>query len=465
MKIKDKNKGAVLFMVIIFSIILSVAGMAYLYMSQSERIFVRQQVNMSKSFYLAEAGYERAKAWLMINFHKYSNAAAPFDPFGGVQTLPSGSYKITVRPDPGNPGSVEKLYVISSTGTSGNIDKPLESEVKIYNFAKFAYFSDKEKAGGAVNIASADYYDRIWFTDYDWYQGPVHSNDEISINGKPAFSVDAGGDFEISSSTGFYYRFVDTSINGATRSALEGAGGNVLTGQLELGSTTYPVVPYINMYKNWNLQRLETAANDDGLYLDGDYAIEVTDDDVDYGASWTIDGSSVVFVNGDITIKSQAGFTLDVFLTIAASGTITIIDDINADTAGGGMLGLVAGGDIMTDNTSPDNLDVDAIMMTYGSFYDSEAESRASSSPHEAQQATMTITGGIIQDTRQPFGVAFDTVALPSGSGSELQGLETGYKKLPFTYDARVKDTPPPYFPVYIVEEPVYWEEKPTIRK
>lgn len=472
---KCKNRGSALFLVIIFGVILSLTGTAFIYMAGEERIFSRAQIYRAKALYLADAGIERTKSLISIGAVNIFSRTTAFEPFGEV-TLDTdplfapGTYKVKIIPEGVVSGDEkwERTFLVVSTGTSGNISKTVMLRAKFVNFAHYAYFSDKELdvPDGAASVPREEWDERIWFYTGDKFDGPVHSNDEISLCGSPGFDF-IDGKYQVTTAKDFYY-FNCKSNRGSGGS---GVPLNLPRPRDPGGPPYYPAVEPINMYENWNLTRLKDAAQAHGKYIPGNATIELKKNKLTYnGLNWDISTSSaVVFVAGDITSlytkETPAGaHGLKSWLTIASSGTITIMGDITY--RGGteypeGMLGLVAGKDIIVSADIPEEnyeIEIHAVLMTYKSFWVEDWETRfePSSDPGDPKPpaGTLNIFGGVIQRIREPVGRGY--------ASAYVTDMKSGYAKSPYEYDNRVLDNPPPYFPQTIIFEPVSWEEKPV---
>ncbi len=469
------NKGSALFLVIIFGVVLSLTGTAFIYMAGEERIFSRAQIYRAKALYLADAGIERTKSLISIGAINIFSRSTAFEPFGEV-TLDTdplfapGTYKVKIIPE----GVVsedekwERTFLVVSTGTSGNISKTVMLRAKFVNFAHYAYFSDKEydQDGGVTGPPVIPWAERIWFYTGDKFDGPVHSNDEMSLCGSPGFSI-VDGKYQVTTAKDFYYfncksNRHDSGVGVPLNLPRPGDPG---------GPPYYPAVEPIDMYENWNLTRLKDAAQAHGKYIPGNATIEVSATQLKYnGLPWNIPPSSaVVFVAGDITslyTKTPGAHGLKRWLTIASSGTITIMGDIKYKYTGAppepeGMLGLIAGKDIVISQNIPqtnNDLEINAILMTYKSFLVDDWETRfePSSDPGDPEPpaGTLNIFGGVIQRIREPVGRGY--------ASGYVTDMKSGYAKLPYEYDTRVLDNPPPYFPQTIIFEPISWEEKPV---
>ncbi|MFA5858059.1 MAG: pilus assembly PilX N-terminal domain-containing protein [Elusimicrobiota bacterium] len=470
------NKGVVLILVIIFNVILSLTGLAFLYMSSNERIFVQDEVQRYRALYVAEAGFERAKSWLQC-LSQDQKVAGEINPFNGevifepIPAAAQGKYSVSIVPDSGNSGKVEKLYVVTSSGSVGNVIKVIKARIKIVNFARFAFFSDMEYPGGATHLGN-NWKDRIWTTTADIFSGPVHSNDELSICGQPQFSKNLlTGRYEVSTSSDIFY------FN-CKQSRTDGGTGD----PLNLPSGLYPKVDRINMFKDWNLARLKSVAQTkSGLVLVGDQNIVLYNTYLTHnGASWPIPSeastsAALVFVTGNVTIKSNKNISGEVtklqrYLTIvssgssAANGKMFVTGSINVDTntlSSEGMLGLVASNDIIVNvPVSENQVAIQAIMMTYKSFWADgwDTKFKPPTNPtagYVGIKGEIDILGGLIQGVRSCVGQAY--------ASSYASDLKTGYKKN-FVYDKRVLNRQPPYFPRYFEVKPFVWWEEPMKR-
>jgi len=111
-KRRHSERGIALPLVLIFTLILTITGMAFLYMSGDERILVQRKIKKTRAFHLAEAGIERLAARL------YNRES------GDIEDTPlgEGSYWVDVEYDENPP------YAIS-TGKVGNEEKRVKVEL------------------------------------------------------------------------------------------------------------------------------------------------------------------------------------------------------------------------------------------------------------------------------------------------------------------------------------------------
>ncbi len=435
------NKGIALVAVMIFTIILLIFGATFLRLATTERIAADKDFYLSQSFYLSEAGAEKAIAYLE-SLPMPPIGTSSFDPFGGWKSLVSaGSYKVLITPNSANPGSFLKRYTILSEGkasTSGfSVTKKVEVQVSRENFAKFIYFTNYEESASGT---------KIWFFNGDVIQGPVHSNDQIHIYGSPIFM-----DLVTSTAETFdYYHGGPPQDNPDFQQGYQ------------LG-----VAP-IDMEKHKTLTRLEDLSSSGGLKLTSDSKIQLNaDSTLTYwpktGGNWSFPSSitwgspTTVSLpsNGVIYVQERAliSGTLSGRLSIAAENEIYIAEDVVYSIAPTeptcvDALGLIAGNNIVVSKGSPSgsSLTIHATMMAFdGSFY----VKNYSSIP---VMGNLTVYGGIIQNRRGAVGT------FNSYTGQRVSGYLKDYH-----YDNRVTDEPPPYFPTTGKYDRDSWQEQPAV--
>ncbi|MBN2407197.1 MAG: PQQ-binding-like beta-propeller repeat protein [Elusimicrobia bacterium] len=450
-----KDRGSVLVITIIVSVILMITGIAYMYMGQMERIFSIREVRGDRAFYLAEAGIERVRSWMLKlpgTPEQYAEEVLgvtpgtdPFDPFAGWNTLASavggtGQYRIMIDPDNNNPGSADKLYNIISTGTADNVTQCLKTQLRYSDFTRFAYFSMNENNPNAGAFPGKD--DRLYFNSLEKYIGPVHCNDQISVMGGyvanptviPTFfstyPVTAGsnaGKYQVSTSSDIYFY----------EDGLRSSGGDGNTLDIALPAAQYPLVDRIEMFKDRNIKVLQDRAV---LSLTGSpstYTIILADDSLWYdppGTNLTLDmPDPVVFSDADIYIRSASGGNFENWLTIAASGTIVIDGDIRYSTSTGpGMLGLVAANDIVIDNNSATGYELWSAALP-GAVTNTPAVDEVNRAVYITNGATLyslDMDDGSVNWSVDPAGAAIITLTSPSvhpGSHNIYVGGSNGF--------------------------------------
>ncbi|RME30601.1 MAG: DUF4900 domain-containing protein, partial [Candidatus Zixiibacteriota bacterium] len=126
----------------------------------------------TQAFWLAETGVELAQRWLRYQ-DPPPGGTSSFTQFDHI-SAGAGSYTVTVDPDDNNTNTYLKKYVLRSVGMVGGVERTIEVEVVATTFNYYAYLTGDE--GGT-----------IWFNGGDVLEGPVHSNDQISITQNPVF--------------------------------------------------------------------------------------------------------------------------------------------------------------------------------------------------------------------------------------------------------------------------------------
>jgi len=464
------KKGVVLFIIIIWSLILTLTGAAFLYLSSAERMFSHKEIYPASAFWIAEAGVEHGRAWLekqVKDTLSHPSETEPFAPFE-KQQFGRGEYEVTIiPPNVDNPGTYRIVSVagVETNSPAGKVtvEKEISLKVGIKSFARYAYFTNNE-----YNPLIGQ---TIWFTSHDISYGPVHSNSQINIYGNPVFHgkvTSTAGSFN-------YYNGGPPEDNPDFRAGYEMNAEE------------------IDMNKYVNLQKLEDAGNSSGgIFIEGDSTVELNGNTLTYTEiyntgrydrtrTWTKTGNiltstyvehyrvgrrwrsrtvsdsrtlspffnGVIYATGDITVSGPSGAAdARVYdnLTITAEEDMLITHRIryneNPDNpACTGMLGLVAGNKIEVSSSAPSNMVIHASLMVFDESF--SVQNYDSISP----KGTLTVWGGIIQKYRGPVGTFYATTGQ----------IASGYSK-DYRYDNRVTDVPPPFFPT--VEEGLssYWD-------
>ena len=407
----------------------------------------------SAAFYLAEGGLTRGAAWLE------AQASPPTDteniyPFGETpEVAGEGSYLVAIVPDSLNPTLERPIFTLRSTGYCEGEERTLELLVRLQLLTDFLYFTDSEHEPGAGAP--------VWFHSDDVIDGPVFTNDQIAIQGNPAFlervtsAYGGPGDPNPSHSPMFLY------YNGDAFNNIElPVGSNpphdepTFYDGFELGAT------YVDFPDHKITDDISILADDAGISISGTYEIVLSRPDDDTGEPmygyvsyrkpgmgpfpWTdVEISSfngLLYVNGSFTVSG----VLDGSLTIATNGSVWITDDVlyrDSDENGPSdgcddMLGLVAGTDIEVSETEPNMSDceIHAAMIALDNCF------RAENWGSEPLRGDLTVYGSIIQSYRGAVGTS-EII-----DGEEI--LLTGYAK-DYHYDWRLISMSPPFFQLF----------------
>lgn len=406
--------------------VLAVAGSAALMTRSLWEGRAGERAQMSEeAFYLAEAGVDSGLAWLR---------AQPFPPGGtqplviqgGWQALGNGRFMAVVEPDPGNPGSAVKRYVVRGLGSAGPEAAPLAAReanltVQSEAFSRFVYFSTAEATAWGA---------RVWFVTGDRLDGPVHSNGQFNMYGRPEFygPVSSARD----------------SLN------LWGGGPPTTDPQfhdgLTLGTDPLPLPGYLP-------GEIANAAEGDGTLYRGITAVYLEGGSLlvwnPSSGGWRrrpIPPKGVLHVRGgDLWLL---GGTLDGQLTVSTErnvrvfGSVRYADNPDEDPESDDLLGILAGRNVQISPSAPYNVHLDASILALNSSFGVEAWYRG------LPRGTLSVRGGIIQRNRGPVGT-FNSV-----TGRQMSGYRKAYR-----YDERLRTMVPPYFLLTGDMVPLVWEE------
>jgi hypothetical protein len=449
MNINIKNKGVILLQTIILIIVLTILCTTFLDISTWPTIRAMKNTDNQKRRYLAEAGIERAQAWMETlegSAEQYnmdvlgapSPGNSPFDPFMGENTIagnPAGTYQVTIYPL--NSYESEKGYIIESRGTFNGKTKVIEAEIYVVDYLrKFVYSSRSENESGLGGTK--------YFTFLDRFKGGVISNGYIHIyggaGGNPQIFDKSSGKYKVYVERDYcYYNWgadLERIKDGAT-----GAGVD-----LNLPLVEYSTGNYVNMLNKWSMKMDKIIKYADIVY-NTDQVFELKTNSVSNGGgpSWNVpNDGGVIYVTGNVEIKNSnpaVGFQRN--LTIAATGDIKITGDVKYHYSAGspsGMLGLVSEKDIIIDKppliSGPpavyDDVEIDAIMICDSFWADKWNINLGTAS-------AVVVFGSVNVYYRGPLGKA------PSNYGAS--SMAAGYS-MNFTCDERVIDKPPPCFPI-----------------
>ena len=409
-------------------------GIAIFILGHAEGDVVEYAVDDSRAFYIAEGGLERARGYLSALMASDPNASPVGTSFSG-QNLGGGLYDVEVVQDV-NPGGTIPAYEVVSTGAKDGVLRQVKATVIAETFAIYQWFVGSTGGGWT------------WFSTGERFEGPVHVNGDLQIDGDPWFGglVRAGGGYteKLGSNPTFErgyelhveqiplptVSYVESTLKVAADEAL-GVHPTKLSGPgsywlVELGAPLAGYMTYQGFDKNDNPIGFGTVVE-----------LAATN-----GAAW---------FDNEIEIRG----TLDGQLTIGVDGDIHVIDDIiYADsTPGSGpnadcddVLGLVAAGlpkgNIIIDYTVPNQSDceVHGVMMALENTIEAEDYQ------HHAIRGDFIIYGGLLAQKAIHIAEYSDGV------------VTSGYYR-DYHYDSRVITLPPPFFPFSSNFSVVTWEE------
>lgn len=421
--------------------------LSILMMASIEAGLTARRASKSRAFYLAEGGLTRGMLWIEAQAAPPEGTATIF-PFGEEpETAGHGTYTVIIVPDPTNGTAERPAYTIVATGSVNGHERTLELRVGLGQFTDFLYFTDREHEPGTGAV--------VWYDSYDVLDGPLFTNDQISINGDPTFMYNVASAYGGPDDTDGTHNPLFLYYNGDPFSHVESAAGSNppydnpdFQEGFELG------VPGVE-YPDHNLTSdIEDLAEMVGLVIGGTNEIELSRIDsitglpmygyVSYhkaGEPWTdVEISSInglIYVSGSFSVSG----TLDGSLTIASNGSIWITDDVlyrDSDADGPNpycddMLGLISGTDINIEMSTPNMTDctIHAAMVALDNCF------RADQWGTGPLRGLLTVHGSIVQG----YHGCVNTTTTIDGVEILLTGYATDYH-----YDWRLTEDSPPYF-------------------
>jgi hypothetical protein len=428
--------GSVLVGVMAITTAVLLVGTAIFVLGHSEADIVEYAVDDARAFYVAEGGLERARGWLAELSEHDPNA----DPVGvrfQDQSLGGGSYTVTVVDDKtwvtGLPA-----YEIVSKGEHGGVVRGVKSWLVAESMARYQWFI--ESKGGAY----------AWFHSGERFEGAVHVNCDIGIDGDPWFGgrVSSAGGLTMKQGSDptftLGYQLHCDEIRLPDAATLE---NSVKTAALNGGL-------YVGAPPKGAYYRVELGRHGPGTMtyvgIEGDY-----NNPKPLGPPLTVDVSSLngaVWFEGTVAISG----TLDGAMTIVANGNVEVWDDIlyyDATPYGGpnegcdDILGLIAAGhpqgDVIIKYTPPNKNDcvVHGVMMAL------QKNIEAEDYQHHPPRGDFIIYGGVLAD----YSIHFAQL-------DEFGGVISGYRR-DYRFDRRLFTMPPPHFPLSGRYVPIAWEE------
>lgn len=439
-KIKSK-KGVVLIAAYLVLLVLIVFTAAFLNRGIFQnRSVIAFQKNI-QAFNLAESGLDQSIIWFRAQpSSPLGNYTNPWNIGGAASNVVVGNYTGTFSvaiTDLGNPGANPgvRRYRIVSTGTVSNISRVLTNYVETDNYARYIWFTNSESYGG-INV---------WFWSQDYLNGPTHTNGHFNIYGNPTFagaveSVDTyiryfnnGNNINLSQTSNPPYdipnfqggmTFGVNATNMPTqalnlRSAASSSGGIWLIGDTTIVLNSNATMNVTNSNKGWNNKNMALPANG---------ALFVNKDSRGRGGNLTISGT----LSGKLTVGAAANVNIP--------NNIVYANDPRINPSSTDTLGLLSEQNVVIASSSPTNLEIDASVMALNTSF------MLNNWWMGPPKGTLTVFGGIIQNQRGPVG---------SFSGSTKV---SGYSKN-YTYDSRLLNNPPPFYPTTGDYVTLSWEE------
>ncbi|MBI2266583.1 MAG: DUF4900 domain-containing protein [Armatimonadetes bacterium] len=425
MKTKKNSAGmAMAFTLFVLTIVFMIAVTMANVISSESRTAANAFLS-SKVMYYARAGVIRARAELKYNYVWGTTGAV-------TQSVGDGGYTVSVWADPNNGTRPLKLWKVTSTGLYGDSQHQLVVWLQQDSFAKFAYFTNREKMGMSV----------IWFTDRDQITGNAHTNGYFSMYKTPQFSEKVTSAQE----TDAYYRPDKTYIQGGytyTDPAKFYHYYNNYTQDRPIalgGSSSFsfaggqPVIPLPTDTSTIQAKAdVQYSGNTTILFhvnpLTGKGQMDVTNG----GTTTTVDVPDppqgyTIHVNGILNVSGE----LKGRVTIGSTGNMNITDNLIYNDDNRDVLGLVSNTNVIidTDPYTAEDMYVDAAIMALNTSF------KVNNYSIGVPRGTLHVFGGIIQNNRGPVGT------FNGGTGQ----MVTGYAK-DYQYDQKLLNMPPVNFP------------------
>lgn len=331
----------------------------------------------------------------------------------------------------------KQIIRINSAGTFRGITDTVQVTLQPSKFSKFAYYSESEGVG------------TIWWTTGDTVWGPMHTQDQMNIDGSPVFmgkvttknplNLKSGADPKF---LGGFEQGVDFEMPSNNVSDLKTAaqnGGKYITGQDEV---------YIEFDGDNIIYKYETTVTSKKKKKKKKKTVWVTETI----PAATFAPNGVIFV--DDAVVNISG-TVKGKYTVSAGGNgyddegnIYIEDDIVYETdpltnpSSQDMLGIVAENNVYISDNDENSYGININAAIYAQKGGFGAENYAGRGP----SGTINLLGGITQKVRLPVGTF------------NWWGIVSGFNKS-YKYDDRLMSSFPPSFPSTGFFEIVSWYE------
>ncbi len=440
------DRGTVLEPTVVIAVAMLIMILAVFQFGALDAGLVAHATSRSQALYLAEGGVARGVGWLSshedppegyVEMHPYGEDPIP---------CAEGTYTIKIVPDPTNGSSWRHTYTVVSESSVRGRRRRIEVDIQSEVFSDFLYFTDSERMPGVGGP--------LWFCSADVIDGPMFTNDQVSIFGDPTFksivqsAYGGPGDSNVNHNPAFLY------YNGSATNHIESAEPHNAPHDNPTFEDNYSLAaPWIDYPALPDVFEMKTLARQGGVSLAGnfDFFLSRVDETgapmygyVSYvgpSGSWVdvniADTNGVVFVNGGLTVQG----VLEGQLTLATNGQIEILDDVvyreSSETGPlphcSDVLGLIAGSDIVVGDTAP-NQDDCVIHATMVALDNSFSVANWNTG---APRGDLTVWGSIIQSFRGSVG----TGVLVEDEIHVITGFAKDYH-----YDWRLQDIYPPGF-------------------
>lgn len=467
-KIKGED-GITILLVLVFSGIFVV-----MISSLTGFILLQKKINVQRedkieALFVAEAGLNYYRWHLAHDSNDFQDGTGVGGPYVHAYTDPQGGtigyFSLDIQP----PQPCSTVTTITSTGwtvDNPGITRVLRAQYGKPSLAEYSFLTNEN----------------IWFGDTEHVSGKMHSNGGIRMDGtQDSLFTSAKETYTCGAEHG-------CAAGGETKEGIWGMG---VGGAAGLWQFPVPAIDYNGITAD--LAVMKTLAETSGHYLapsgaNGYYLNFKQNGTVDVhrvtnlrNAVWGNNGTAWVFESNDFTaapkistITLTSGATCDagnlIFVedkvwvdgeatekaTVVAARfpdlpetNASIIINGNLVNMGGGTnqkIALIAQKDILINLRSPDDLQIDAVLLAQKGhcmryYYSS------SNNPWHIRNS-ITVNGSVITNTMW-------TWSWVNGSGTII----SGYRNTASNYDSDLIYNPPPYFPTHGQDTFISWEE------
>lgn len=313
--------------------------------------------------------------------------------------------------------------LLVSTAENGRAKAVTEVAVSKNSFSRYTYFTDNEPSN-------------IYFFDDDVLEGPVHTNGQLNIAGSPVFEgfvtspydwnghSDYDNDPQFEAGANFHAHEIEMPNSETLQPIREKASNGGLRFNREI---------FVEFKQNATVEIYEREGNswDDPVTYDLD------------NYNGVISSSRKIYTKG--ILKGQV--TLHSEDEIEIMGDLTYSANPKNNPNATDLLGLVSEGNVIIDNNAhrdsgSKDIDIHASIMTLDKSFEVEDYGWGDA------RGTINLVGGLQQKERGAVGTFND--------GEIASGFSKSY-----SYDERLADSFPPFYPRVSTFAQLYWKEKP----
>lgn len=440
-----QKSGFALITVLVISLVLLLIITFYLLNIISEAKITKNQIADSKTFYIADAGYNKALNYIKL----YPGLVESGTELSGTLSGIDWQAIIDLLSAENDPTKIYQITIEVTDPITG-VRKKITAIIQIQTFAKYAYYTNQEvsAAGSTVWFVGVPSLTdvlgrRSWVSPDQTSQATIHTNTRFAFYGNPEFWANV----ESVNQTALFYDTITHQTYTLNADSHSPGAIPVFKKNFTRGVDSIPFPSNINSIDAAPAGQTITAPSGATIALNGNQATI-------NGTNYDISDILLIRSNGNLNVSG----TLNGQLTIATTGKIYILDNLiyaNESPTSDDVLGLFAEDDIIVknnENVSPGvgkNIRIDASILSLDRFSIYPFNGGDANNPIGRKPcATLQVNGGIIQQVR---GVM--------GHFSLSSGCIDGYIK-DYRYDNRLLTTPPPYFPTTGEPEIISWKEE-----